>query len=70
MESSRELNDLSLCGSDIEKLNISFVTEDHNSGLPTAEEREAVRKAQEEHKQYLSIPRRLVLCYSSLTCYN
>ena len=49
-----------------ERLNISFVTEEHNSGLPTAEESEAVRIAQEEHKQYLSVPRRLAFSTRAL----
>ena len=49
---------LYFCLFTVEKLNITFVTDEHNSGLPSAAESEAIRVAQEEHKQYLSVPRR------------
>ncbi|XP_035696454.1 large subunit GTPase 1 homolog [Branchiostoma floridae] len=41
-----------------EKLNIKFVNPDVNVGLLTEEEEKEVQKAQEDNRQYISIPRR------------
>ena len=41
-----------------EKLSLRFVTETHNSGIPTAEEADAIRAAQAENRAFLRIPRR------------
>ena len=44
-----------------EKLNIKVVDPGGYTGLPTAEEREEIELTQEENKQFLNIPRRLVV---------
>lgn len=41
-----------------EKLNVKVVDVVTHTGLPTAQEREETRRAQQENIQYLSIPRR------------
>lgn len=41
-----------------EKLNVKLVDTTTYTGLPTQQEREETKKAQQENLQYLSIPRR------------
>ncbi|XP_062522770.1 large subunit GTPase 1 homolog [Corticium candelabrum] len=54
------LSTAQLAGTDFtaEKLSLRFVTETHNSGIPTAEEADAIRAAQAENRAFLRIPRR------------
>ena len=41
-----------------EKLNISICNADHSGGLPSRKEEERIQEVQDQHKQFLQIPRR------------
>jgi hypothetical protein len=48
---------------DAEKLNIKFVSHEARVGMLSADEMKKIRQAQDEHRELLNIPRRLLSCY-------
>lgn len=56
-----------------EKLNTTIVTPRYNEGLVSSETAAAIKQAQEEHQQFLRIPRRLAFFgqeYISIATYK